>query len=44
MTHQQISFIKSFVRIIGYVLLGFYLLPAMITLIISELIGVWEEL
>jgi hypothetical protein len=48
MTHQTISFIKSGVRILGYVLLipfsfGFLTIPAVV-LVISELIGVVEEI
>lgn len=47
MTHQTISFIKSFVRIVGYVLmipLSFGLLtPAALVLVASEVIGILEE-
>ena len=47
MTHQTISFIKSGVRITGYLLLvpfsfGLLLVPALI-LVVSELVGVIEE-
>tara|TARA_R110000803_G_scaffold61714_1_gene121713 strand:- start:366 stop:629 length:264 start_codon:yes stop_codon:yes gene_type:complete len=42
--HQKISFIKSGVRIIGYAFLPFSLVTATILLILSELIGIIEEL
>lgn len=42
--HQLISFIKSTVRIVGYVYLPFDLTMAMIVLIGSEAIGILEEL
>ena len=42
--HQIISFIKSGVRILGYALLVINLPAAMAVLIISEAIGVVEEL
>lgn len=47
MTHQTVSFVKSGIRIIGYIALvpyslGFLYVPAGI-LILSELIGVVEE-
>lgn len=42
--HQIISFIKSGVRLIGYILLPFYFETAVITLVLSEAIGIVEEL
>jgi len=42
--HQQISFIKSAVRIIGYGLLMINIPTAAIVLIASEAIGIIEEL
>jgi hypothetical protein len=49
--HQIISFIKSGIRILGYILIpyGFYfsdygLIPAAGVLIFSEIIGIIEEL
>tara|TARA_R110000744_G_scaffold19900_11_gene52347 strand:+ start:209 stop:373 length:165 start_codon:yes stop_codon:yes gene_type:complete len=42
--HQRISFIKSGIRILGYVLLPFDMVAATIILIISEVIGIFEEL
>lgn len=42
--HQQISFIKSAVRILGYVFLFWSIDAAACTLIASEAIGVAEEL
>ena len=41
--HQIVSFIKSGIRILGYVLIPFDLLWASIILIISEVVGVLEE-
>lgn len=48
MSHQTISFIKSGVRIVGYLALvpfsfGLLVLPAAL-LVVSELIGVLEEI
>ena len=42
--HQQISFIKSVVRIVGYILIPFSLTTATLALILSEVIGIYEEL
>ena len=42
--HQITSFIKSFVRILGYCMLPFDIVIATVTLVISEGIGVLEEL
>ena len=42
--HQLVSFIKSAIRLLGYVLLPFDLSIAMGVLIISEFIGIIEEL
>ena len=42
--HQQISFIKSTVRILGYLFLFWDIEVAALTLIASEVIGIWEEL
>jgi len=42
--HQIVSFIKSGVRIIGYCLIPYNLLIAAIVLVISEVIGIIEEL
>ena len=42
--HQMISFIKSGIRILGYILLPFDLTIAMGVLIFSEIIGIIEEL
>ena len=42
--HQQISFIKSAIRITGYALLPFDLTIACIILVFSELVGILEEL
>lgn len=42
--HQRISFIKSGVRILGYILLPFNILVAASVLVLSEVIGIVEEL
>ena len=42
--HQQISFIKSGIRIIGYALIPVNLLWATVVLILSEVVGIIEEL
>jgi len=42
--HQIISFIKSGVRIIGYAFIPFSLEVATVILILSEVIGIFEEL
>ena len=42
--HQIISFIKSGIRILGYALLPFHLVASVIFLILSEIVGVIEEL
>ena len=42
--HQTISFVKSFVRLAGYVLLPMDLMTAAFVLFISEVIGIYEEL
>jgi hypothetical protein len=42
--HQQISFVKSAIRLLGYAFLFFDIEIAAITLIASEVIGIYEEL
>ena len=42
--HQQISFIKSGIRILGYGALWFSLDTAVILLMLSEIVGIGEEL
>ena len=42
--HQQISFIKSAIRIVGYILIPVDLISAMLVLILSEVVGIFEEL
>ena len=42
--HQLISFIKSAIRIVGYILIPINLLSAAIVLVLSEVIGIIEEL
>jgi len=42
--HQQISFIKSAIRIVGYILIPVDLISAMLILVVSEVVGIFEEL
>ena len=42
--HQLISFIKSGIRIAGYICIPFSMIAAVILLVISEVIGIVEEL
>ena len=45
LTHQHISFFKSFVRIFGYALIWQYqFVAAAFVLIVSEIIGIVEEI
>lgn len=43
MSHQTISFVKSAIRIFGYILIPTHLMGAAWILVISELIGIAEE-
>ena len=42
--HQMVSFFKSGVRIVGYIFIPFNLVAATSLLILSEVVGVIEEL
>jgi|TARA_R110000796_G_scaffold236468_2_gene355906 hypothetical protein len=42
--HQQISFAKSAVRIVGYLFIPFNISVAVTLLVVSEAIGIIEEL
>ena len=42
--HQIVSFIKSGVRLLGYIFIPFDSVIAMGVLLVSELIGIYEEL
>ena len=42
--HQIVSFIKSGIRILGYIFIPFNLVFATIFLILSEVVGIIEEL
>jgi len=42
--HQQLSFIKSGIRIAGYLCIPFSLIIATILLVASEAVGILEEL
>lgn len=44
LSHQQISWIKSGIRILGYVLLIPTSAAAALVLVVSELIGIYEEI
>lgn len=41
--HSRISYVKSILRLAGYVMLLFWLLPAVIVLFLSEVGGIIEE-
>ena len=43
-THKILSFIKSGIRIIGYLLLPFDILISVSILVFSEVIGIVEEM
>ena len=42
--HQMISFVKSGIRIIGYMFLPFNIGVAVALLVASEIVGIYEEL
>ena len=42
--HRRISFIKSGIRIVGYALIPFNLITATVVLVVSEVVGIVEEL
>ena len=42
--HRRVSFIKSGIRIAGYALIPFNLVAATVVLVISEVVGIVEEL
>ncbi len=42
--HRRISFLKSGIRIIGYCFIPFNLIIATLLLIVSEAVGILEEL
>ena len=42
--HQIVSFIKSGIRILGYVFIPFDLVTSAILLILSEIVGIIEEM
>ena len=42
--HRRISFIKSGIRIVGYALIPFNLIAATVVLVVSEVVGIIEEL
>lgn len=44
MRHQHISFIKSAIRLLGYVLIPYELVAAATVLFVSEVIGIVEEI
>ena len=42
--HQQISFVKSGIRILGYIFIPFNIDVAVTLLVVSEAVGIIEEL
>jgi len=42
--HRRISFLKSGIRIVGYCFIPFNLITATVFLVISEVVGIIEEL
>ena len=42
--HRRISFLKSGIRIVGYVFIPFNLIAATALLVVSEIVGIIEEL
>jgi|TARA_B100002019_G_C21138392_1_gene531868 hypothetical protein len=42
--HQKLSFIKSGIRIAGYICIPFSVIAATILLVASEVVGIFEEL
>lgn len=42
--HRRISFLKSGIRIVGYVFIPFNLVAATALLVVSEVVGIVEEL
>ncbi len=42
--HRRISFLKSGIRIVGYTLIPFNLIVATVVLVVSEVVGIIEEL
>lgn len=42
--HRRISFLKSGIRIVGYVFIPFNLITATALLVVSEVVGIIEEL
>ena len=42
--HRRISFFKSGIRIVGYVFIPFNLIVATALLVVSEIVGIIEEL
>ena len=42
--HQQISFVKSGIRILGYIFIPFNIDVAVTLLVVSEAIGILEEM
>ena len=42
--HQIVSFVKSAIRIVGYIILPFNIWAAALLLVMSEAMGIYEEL
>ena len=43
MTHRDISFVKSGIRIVGYLLLPLSIFFGAVVLVLSEIVGIYEE-
>ena len=42
--HQIVSFVKSAIRIVGYIILPYNIWAAALLLVMSEAVGIYEEL
>jgi len=42
--HQLVSFVKSAIRIVGYIFIPINLIAATVILVVSELVGIVEEM
>ena len=42
--HQIVSFVKSAIRIVGYIFIPINLIAATVILVVSELVGIVEEM
>ncbi len=42
--HQIVSFVKSAIRIVGYIFIPINIITATVLLVVSELVGIVEEM